>query len=331
MFPANSWFSQTIKVGLGGARFRHLTNCIDKLIELAQPADMFILQTHHSDIDNSRHCCCIRNRLLCCPSDGIWRPLSRKAFDDLFIDRIEDIYMKRNPDIVSVVDTEESKPVAPEKGKLKRSIDDLDLEGQEAEHGIDIRSNILRIKCIDGKFFLMHKKDNNWKEYSRAEVDGLKGHVSENEALYDAGEFALSKNNCSKRGFPFIVDTTSVKACVLLLGLSSKKAVYTVKDVPRAIRGFLKPSKWGWPDLDCCNLSNCIDKVIELALPTDLFILQGYHTKSNISRSGCCIKNRMLCCPSDGIWRPLSKQSFDDLCIDRIEDIYMKPISENSL
>ena len=73
-----------------------------------------------------------------------------------FIDRIEDIYMKRNPDIVSVVDTEESKPVAPEKGKLKRSIDDLDLEGQEAEHGIDIRSNILRIKCIDGKFFLMH-------------------------------------------------------------------------------------------------------------------------------------------------------------------------------
>ena len=80
-----------------------LSNCIDKLIELAQPTDLFILQTHHSDIDNSRHCCCIRNRLLCCPSDGIWRPLSRKAFDDLFIDRIEDIYMKRNPDIVSVV------------------------------------------------------------------------------------------------------------------------------------------------------------------------------------------------------------------------------------
>ena len=81
----------------------------------------------------------------------------------------------------------------------------LDLEGQEAEHGIDIRSNILRIKCIDGKFFLMHKKDNNWKEYSRAEVDGLKGHVSENEALYDAGEFALSKNNCSKRDFHLLL------------------------------------------------------------------------------------------------------------------------------
>ena len=113
-------------------------------------------------------------------------------------DRIEDIYMKRNPNIVSIVDTQESKPVVPEKGKLKRSIDNLDLEGQEAEHEMDIRSNILRIKCINGKFFLMHKKDNNWKEYSiRAEVDGLKGHVSENEALYDAGEFALSKNYCS--------------------------------------------------------------------------------------------------------------------------------------
>ena len=242
--------------------------------------------------------------------------------------------MKRNPDIVSVVDTEESKPVAPEKGKLKRSIDDLDLEGQEAEPGIDIRlqrSNILRIKCIDGKLFMLHKKDNQWKEYSRAEVDGLKGLVSDNETLHNAGEFAMAKNNCSKRGYPFIVDTTSVQACVLLLGLSAHRAVYTVKDVPTAVSEFLKPSKWGWPDLDCRGLSNCIDKVIELALPTDLFILQGYHTKSNISRYGCCIKNRMLCCPSDGIWRPLCKQSFDDLCIDRIEDIYMKPISESSL
>jgi hypothetical protein len=101
--------------------------------------------------------------------------LSKKAFDDLCIDRIEEIYMKRNPDIVSVVvSTEDSKPAAPEKGKLKRSIDDLDLEGQEAKPEIDIRlqrSNILRIKCINGKFFLMHKKDNNWKEYSRSQVD----------------------------------------------------------------------------------------------------------------------------------------------------------------
>jgi hypothetical protein len=254
--------------------------------------------------------------------------LSRKAFDDLFIDRIEDIYMKRNPDIVSlVVSTEESKPVAPEKGKLKRAIDDLDLEGQEAEPGIDIRlqrSNILRIKCIDGKLFILHKKDNIWKEYSRAQVDGLKGLVSDNETLHNAGEFAMAKNNCSKRGYPFIVDTTSVQACVQLLGLSAHRVVYTVKDVPSAVSEFLKPSKWGWPDLDCRGLSNCIDKVIELSLPNDLFILHGYHTKHNISRYGCCIKNRMLCCPSDGIWRPLCKQSFDDLCIDRIEDIYMK-------
>ena len=320
-------FLKRSKWGWPGLDCARLSNCIDKLVELAEPTDLFILQGHHTDMNTSRHCCCIRNRLLCCPSDGIWRPLSRKAFDDLFIDRIEDIYMKRNPDIVSVVDTEESKPVAPEKGKLKRSIDDLDLEGQEAKPGIDIRlqrSNILRIKCIDGKLFMLHKKDNQWKEYSRAEVDGLKGLVSDNETLHNAGEFAMAKNNCSKRGYPFIVDTTSVQACVLLLGLSAHRAVYTVKDVPHAVSEFLKPSKWGWPDLDCRGLSNCIDKVIELALPTDLFILQGYHTKSNISRYGCCIKNRMLCCPSDGIWRPLCKQSFDDLCIDRIEDIYMK-------
>ena len=101
---------------------------------------------------------------------------------------------------------------------------------------------------------MLHKKDNQWKEYSRAEVDGLKGLVSENETLHNAGEFAMAKNNCSKRGFHFIVDTTSVKACVLMLGLNAYRAVYTVKDVPRAIQGFLKPSKWGWPDLDCSNL-----------------------------------------------------------------------------
>ena len=44
--------------------------------------------------------------------------MNRKGFDDLSIDRIEDIYMKRNPDNVYIVDIEESKPVAPEKGKL---------------------------------------------------------------------------------------------------------------------------------------------------------------------------------------------------------------------
>ena len=127
-------FHKPSKWGWEGLDVRLLSNCIDKLIELEQPADMFILQTHHSDIDNSRHCCCIRNRLLCCPSDGIWRPLSRKAFDDLFIDRIEDIYMKRNPNIVSIVDTQESKPVVPEKGKLKRSIDNPEQHTEDKMH-----------------------------------------------------------------------------------------------------------------------------------------------------------------------------------------------------
>ena len=110
---------------------------------------------------------------------------------------------------------------------------------------------------------------------------------------------------------------------MLLLGLNANRDVYNVKDVPTAIPGYLKPSKWGWPDLDCGRLSNCIDKVIECAQSTDLFILQGNHTKHNIPRYDCCIKNIMLCCPLDGIWRPLNKQSFDDLFIDHIDDMKM--------
>ena len=53
--------------------------------------------------------------------------MCKQSFDDLFIDRIEDIYMSRNPNIVSV-DNEDSKTVAPEKDKLKQAIDDLDIE-----------------------------------------------------------------------------------------------------------------------------------------------------------------------------------------------------------
>ena len=77
--------------------------------------------------------------------------------------------------------------------------------------------------------------------------------------------------------------------------------------------GFLKPVMWGWEGLDVCNLKNCIEKLIQLAQPTEVFILQTHHTDK-----------RMLCYPSDEIWRPLCLEAFVALHIDRFIRIYKK-------
>jgi hypothetical protein len=67
---------------------------------------------------------------------------------------------------------------------------DLDLEGQEAEPGMAI---LLQISSI------LRIKDNKWQEYSRAEVEGLKEHLSDNKSLHNTGEFAIAKKKCLKR------------------------------------------------------------------------------------------------------------------------------------
>jgi len=106
-----------------------------------------------------------------------------------------------------------------------------------------------------------------------------------------------------------------VQTCVRLLTLSCKRSFHLVSDIPVAIPGFCKPSKWNWEGLDVSFLTNCIDKLIEFAQPADMLILKTHHSDINNSRHCCCIRNRLLCCPSDGIWRPLSRKAFDDLFI----------------
>ena len=69
---------------------------------------------------------------------------------------------------------------------------------------------------------------------------------------------------------PFQTDSQPqcVQDCVRLLRLTSSKPVHLVSDVPNAMDGFLKPSKWGWDGLDISRLTNCIENLIQLAKPT---------------------------------------------------------------
>ena len=215
--------------------------------------------------------------------------------------------------------------------------------------------DLARIKCIKRKFYMLHTDDSRWYQYSRKEVNELAGNVVVNGKEYEAGPHAWDMKDSTQRGFqlrqgarkkrvvhgllaqppsgapslgltPLQTDSLPqcVQDCVRLLRLTSSKPVHLVSDVPNAMDGFLKPSKWGWDGLDISRLTNCIEKLIQLAQPTDLFILQTHHTDTNTSRHCCCIKERMLCCPFDTIWRPLCLEAFEALHIDRIMKIYKK-------
>jgi hypothetical protein len=165
------------------------------------------------------------------------------------------------------------------------------------------------------------------------EVDELASPILVNGILHDTGPYAWEMRDLSKRGFELrqgarkkrvvhgaLTDLPSgalsscltphqtenlpqcVQACVRLLNLSCKVPVNLVSDVPNAIDGFLKRVKLGWEGLDVCNLKNCIEKLIQLAQPTEVFIVQTHHTDTNTSLHCCCIEKRMLCCPSDEIF-----------------------------
>jgi hypothetical protein len=215
--------------------------------------------------------------------------------------------------------------------------------------------DLARIKCIKRKYYMLHTDDSRWYQYSRKEVNELAGNVVVNGKEYEAGPHAWDMKDSTQRGFqlrqgarkkrvvygvlaeppsgapsihPTPLQTENlpqcVQTCVRLLNLTCKVPLHLVSDVPKEIPGFLKPSKWGWDGLDIRNLTNCIEKLIQLAQPTDLFILQTHHTDTNTSRHCCCIKERMLCCPSEKKWRPLSLEAFEVLYIDRIIRIYKK-------
>ncbi|MDB9777020.1 hypothetical protein OAB63_04595 [Alphaproteobacteria bacterium] len=292
---------------------------------------------------------------------------------------------------------------------------DAELEAMNAA------PDIVRIKCVKRKYYMLHTDDSRWYQYSRKEVNELAGNVVVNGKEYEAGPHAWNMKDSTQRGFELrqgarkkrvggsvlaqppsgapslpstplqtktlpqcvqicvrlleseagphawnMKDSTQrgfelrqgarkkrvggsvlaqppsgapslpstplqtktlpqcVQICVRLLEPTCMVPVHLVSDVPRIVRGFRKPSKWGWEGLDISRLTNCIEKLIQLAQPTDLFILQTHHTDTNTSRHCCCIKERMLCCPSEKKWRPLSLEAFEVLYIDRIIRIYKK-------
>ena len=130
---------------------------------------------------------------------------------------------------------------------------------------------------MDRKYWMLHKDDDKWYHYTRREVNELAGNISFRGNLYDAAKFALSRKNCSQKGYvlshgsrkkrrvgyhvtvpsgnllvhlpPPIASPLSdcVERCVQLLGLRVKYPVHTVQDIPFFIDGFVKRSKWGWP------------------------------------------------------------------------------------
>ena len=215
--------------------------------------------------------------------------------------------------------------------------------------------NLARIKCVKRKYYMMHQDNGRWYQYSRNEVNELAGPVVVNGKLFEAGPYAWKMSDRAKRGFPLrqgarkkrvggsvLAQLPSgapsfpstplqtenlpqcVQTCVRLLEPTCMVPVHLISDVPRKIRGFLKPSKWGWEGLDISRLTNCIEKLIELAQATDYFILRTHHTDTNNSLHCCCIKRRMLFCPFDEIWRPLCAEAFESLHIDRGIQIYKK-------
>ena len=162
--------------------------------------------------------------------------------------------------------------------------------------------------------------------YSMNPMEELRTNFSVNLRMYHGALTDLPSGALSSCLTPHQTENLPqcVQACIRLLNLSCKVPVNLVSDVPNAMDGFLKPVKWGWEGLDVCNLKNCIEKLIQLAQPTEVFILQTHHTDTNTSLHCCCIEKRMLCCPSDEIWRPLCLEAFAALHIDRIIKIYKK-------
>ena len=61
---------------------------------------------------------------------------------------------------------------------------DAELEAMNAA------PDIVRIKCVKRKYYMLHTDDNRWYQYSRKEVDELAGNVVVNGNEYEAGPYA---------------------------------------------------------------------------------------------------------------------------------------------
>jgi hypothetical protein len=59
--------------------------------------------------------------------------------------------------------------------------------------------DVLKIKCVKMKFYMLHGWDRQWHEYSRAHIDALALFVSINGELFETGEYALRNSDKAKK------------------------------------------------------------------------------------------------------------------------------------
>ena len=72
---------------------------------------------------------------------------------------------------------------------------DAELEAMNAA------PDLVRIKCVKRKYYMMHRDDSRWYQYSRKEVDELAGHVVVDGTANEAGPYAWKMKDCTQRGF----------------------------------------------------------------------------------------------------------------------------------
>ena len=78
---------------------------------------------------------------------------------------------------------------------------ELSMQGDADLTAAQCAPDVLKIKCVKMKFYMLHGSDRQWHEYSRAHIDALALFVSINGELFDAGEYALRNSDKAKKGY----------------------------------------------------------------------------------------------------------------------------------
>ena len=87
------------------------------------------------------------------------------------------------------------------KGRLRGSAGKSTDAGNSTNTAAQEAPNLIKIKYVDRKYWMLHKDDDKWYHYTRREVNELAGNISFRGNLYDAAKFALSRKNCSQKGY----------------------------------------------------------------------------------------------------------------------------------
>ena len=91
---------------------------------------------------------------------------------------------------------------------------DAELEAMNAA------PDLVRIKCVKRKYYMMHGNDRRWYHYKKNEVDELAGHIFVDGTYQKAGQYAWKMKDCNRLGFE------------LRHGARKKRVVYGVLAVP---------------------------------------------------------------------------------------------------